>query len=1839
METINGIEFIQNISKEIENRWQAYEASDNSSKSKELYMYGMMKTAEHILHLVPTLYILIANEQNRKTEGNNYDERTYIRQYIGKTNRIKGERAFLVGLVNEIDTITKEAGAAKELLEELTETIREDMTLIRKIKNMGSHDTLTIDTNEIKDIYIQNKTMKKGEKEKILNMDESETLKMPLQTVQKINRTIATAIKNNNITEFDSDNYEFLDNEQHRRIHRTGLLCMDPLTQKILTYRETSLKKVKKGKMAVNKYSNESVAITTRDKDHFIDCIQFYLGIKNTEDWKEQTTIVPGEKNIPLTIEIISFLKDKNIPCYFQYRIKKIDENNDGTKETVLTTQKSENFGNEGLIEKTIAVEEIITETGDYRIECYIRKGISDSKQQTDNETHEIKDFLSYMEITLTAEEKQPGTVHMEIGSLHEMAQHSPGEIEVTLTNTGNITKQIQIEFEIEDKAYFTIQDIRESRIKVMDEVEERDESKKHHRIVPITLKGYEKKDIIIEILPMRSEEKDYNLGTLTIKDKTGEITKEKKFQKVFITKSYQPRNFYNRKALINELTPVLQKEEGISYKEIQQLWIKGEAGQGKSRIAKRIKELSETYKSTCLTIGYERPGRGNTELLRQTCRELRKELKKHPLAEIVLPEEGIGTGQTEEENAVELLSWIEAFRKNKYTPSKVVLQIDDVHFADLFALEKLMNVIQQYNQTAKASKTEKGKSDMAIIFYSRTLEGLGAIAVDTHLDNGTADMKKNERQKEEQNGKKEPTTREKIHALMNTIIPEAHQYTLITITSEDMEAGTISSEEEMIREITEEIFTPHEMTEEIDELTKILTLKSEANPLILELLIKELAKTKKLIIWDEATEKWVFNRESLDLRRREGETGEETYKRVLTEKLKALYPEDKGLKERLLMNEIKEFKGTEAELIINLVGMLDGVDEEELEAQNLNVKKYPRLMGILKVETKEQKDDETDEIKKINRYSFKHHLYEEYWERYFEEEIRPLFETWNKERESLKEDFSNEEIEEWLKETQVYIDLEQSTVTNRKKRKIEKEYKEKIFENGEKYIDLLEEDISKDFNGEERFMKYLNMRKLLENGFERRGEIDDSYTIRYGLYRYFAEKEGFEEIEAYYDRFVNSMVDNIHQYKYNEQFEKDMRFLVEKVLKELEGEAVDDYWAGLAYHYLADTQEVKGNYEEARELYSKTSERMKSFLKNNPENENAYSQMGLAIQSKGEILAGTGRLVEALKTYDEAIVAYETAITLNSKDGDFHSNKGNAIQSKGDILAGMGRLVEALKTYEEAIVAYETAITLNPKKANFHSNKGNVLNRKGLLLQQAGERKHARDSIKMAIKSHQKVLILNPHDTRRYRDILRDIQALEQLIETEEEKTMITEQYLSVKEKLEAFQKTYPTIEKIKEIIGWIEQRLENEQKSENEISLTKKIQQILEKNSGTPGERILLLVAVTGYVTEQQLQDEGLKIEAGDSTMQLLEKKMTEQDGKTIHYYNFKDKDHWQTCESLLLEELRTLGGKFSNKQLEENNELSQMETAEYSRYDLIRKQLTKGFNTHKGNNIEGVRRYGRYLLVMNESVFEVKVEWFQIMQYIQKNMSDVIKNDNIVDQIKMMIQDSLPEIKKEEPEDLLIGFSYYTYGEMTFHKANYAEAEKNHRLAISEFEKIDTTNEKASKFIQNLLKNSLKTLSIIYKERGAILHIIDEKEEGRKRFETAKRYAEKAIETDEQNYSNHLLLGEIYKAEGDCAEKTLKLEKYEKAQEAYEMAAEIEANEDTMKYLAIIVILKASVYKEKGENETAKSLFNKAKEYMEKTINFCEDENMIKAYKKGIEDLEAEIKDLEEDSSEKE
>ncbi len=1303
-----GKRILYNIFREVEERYQKIEKlSDfNSSKSKktiEDYLNAAAKTSEFLLHFIATFEASIITKFNQNNDT--FDDSKFIKYFINRKHQILNNRRFMVNLENFYLTLVQDSGKEKEILERFREKMNKGgkLTRIRGLRNIQAHGPLNICMNDIRESF----GIHSAE-----NRSQEELLRITYNTLMGVKKDITDLCEEKQLDILEWASFTgYVPGNNELRTNKNRTMILDPEDEMLYIYKDLYIEQKNNKKEIKLRYDSVLDPLIIEDTQGFKALKDAYMYIE--EDNQKQNTkglYLKGEERIYKTDIYLNNLQKKHL---LQLTIYTAGEQ----RKTESYPLKQEEF-QEIALDLKILTDEL--NEGEHDLHLYI---VEQNKPE-EKITSENKKFQIEERKEGTIEVGIPFALGSESEETHSKAvQNKLYEITLPLENMGNIPRKVKITMAIKDKDHFTLH-------RTYEEYPEEKTQEKEVR-----LKGYEKKEITIELLPTRSEHEKYNIGKIIVEDLENGKREERELGSVEIIKIYEPVNFYNRTVLLTEMEEYYKEDQKVEKPDINRIWIRGEAGQGKSRLSQEIAERAKKENCTCISITkteesaiYEETRMALNKQIQQYHKNSTLEFhkKESPRDEFGKPKP-INWAQ-------EIFTMLDQYEADIHTQNTIIYQIDDIHLLNEEFLKKINEEIEMRNRFNKETRKQ---IRMSVVLYSRTAAGLGHNVDET-------------KEKE-----------------MQAILRDWEVKVLKKINPEDIEKIDIANEEDMIKDIMLEIFGPNGFKlEETDCLKKIIGIKSEANPLIVQLLLEELERNAKMIKWDQENGLWEINWEKIEIDESLSYETEEEFQSLrlksFEHKLNELYPTEK-LEERLILEKLDQFKGTDAEMIMNLVGMLDGVDEKELEAQNLNVKNYPGLMGILKVEKEHWQDKETEGIYPVDVYRFKHHLYEEYWERYFEEEIRPLFETWNAFREKLtKREVKSEEIEKWLQETRKLIEkriasgiaedesnLDEDDFDHEEYIDLKKTYEETVIEiNSEKTITYktLSENFFKKFKTQDDLLKYMMIREQLLNGFDRRGEIDDSYTIRYGLYRYLAEKESFEEIEAYYDRFVKSVAGDIHQHKYNEKFENDLRFLMEKVLVEFEEETVDNYWVALTYTYLADIKEIKGNYAEAINFYIQSTDTIKKYLTNYCDKSNAYSLLGSINTGRGNILAINGKLVEAIRVYNDAINAHWKAITLTPEEAKYYSNLGITIQKKGDILAGKGRFKEALAIYEEAVEKYAKAIAINQNCSGYYSNQGVAIQSKGDILANNGKLDEAINLFKEAAERYDSAIALDPY-------------------------------------------------------------------------------------------------------------------------------------------------------------------------------------------------------------------------------------------------------------------------------------------------------------------------------------------------------------------------------------------------------------------------------------------------------------------------------------------------------------
>jgi tetratricopeptide (TPR) repeat protein len=171
--------------------------------------------------------------------------------------------------------------------------------------------------------------------------------------------------------------------------------------------------------------------------------------------------------------------------------------------------------------------------------------------------------------------------------------------------------------------------------------------------------------------------------------------------------------------------------------------------------------------------------------------------------------------------------------------------------------------------------------------------------------------------------------------------------------------------------------------------------------------------------------------------------------------------------------------------------------------------------------------------------------------------------------------------------------------------------------------------------------------------------------------------------------------------------------------------------------------------YDESRREYLDAINAYEQALSLTPDDFNAYSNKGIALQELGNLLVDLSGYQEALHSYEQALICYNQALNLAPNDFRFYNNKGNALSGLGELQAKLLQYQSALRSYKEAVIAYNQALQLAPDDVYAHNNKGIALTSLGDLLVEAeySQYQEAWQNYEQAIASYDQALTLSSDD------------------------------------------------------------------------------------------------------------------------------------------------------------------------------------------------------------------------------------------------------------------------------------------------------------------------------------------------------------------------------------------------------------------------------------------------------------------------------------------------------------
>ncbi|HEX9928495.1 MAG TPA: tetratricopeptide repeat protein [Pyrinomonadaceae bacterium] len=154
------------------------------------------------------------------------------------------------------------------------------------------------------------------------------------------------------------------------------------------------------------------------------------------------------------------------------------------------------------------------------------------------------------------------------------------------------------------------------------------------------------------------------------------------------------------------------------------------------------------------------------------------------------------------------------------------------------------------------------------------------------------------------------------------------------------------------------------------------------------------------------------------------------------------------------------------------------------------------------------------------------------------------------------------------------------------------------------------------------------------------------------------------------------------------------------------------DFIKALASQEIAETFAVKLSGDQKRQLQIKSEKLYVDYLKKNPNDANAYYNLGILHNNEG-------RIKEAIDNFRKAI--------------ELKPNYANAYNNLGNLLKDQGRIKEAEDSYHKSI-------ELNPKNTDAYYNLG-------IFLKEKGRKKEAIDNFRKAIE-------LKPNDADAYNNL-----------------------------------------------------------------------------------------------------------------------------------------------------------------------------------------------------------------------------------------------------------------------------------------------------------------------------------------------------------------------------------------------------------------------------------------------------------------------------------------------------
>ncbi len=943
-----GLKLIESIFTEVKKKFRKIQELNRTKIDSDYDKYDyeesigsyfnlVSKTFEFILHLFPIFVFL--SENSSFDENIDFNNKR-LKEFIDFKRRNLSRRDFLKVMIEELGENSEN--------DDIQVDIKNILNKLREVRNIQSHNPVNFNLEKILEIY-------KHKKDR--HYEEIEIIGLPNQSLLDLEELLKAFYLKSEEAFLECSAFQDSHELDGFLMHKSGLLCIKNGRKVLLTYKDFKIKfkGTSKPQNFEVEYFNESEEEKILNFNELRSSVKHYfdvcIDISPNEEWEllAENIYVINTKNEILVDFYVKKIKNKQIICELHEFSEK-----DSPKPITFFSEPEEikeNFVQDYRIDlKKVGFDFKYKDGFNYVLSVHI------CDKNVYLHQGEIKDY-DVITINFCCEKANEKDLEFFPILPPFTNQFLQSKVIFKVRNSGNVQKKFCIRDLNLNFEYFRFVGIFDSFGKEINDIGEK----------TFCLNGYNEKRFFIEIYPTRSEDKTYNVGEIKIIDLEKNIEFKKNLGTLKINKIYESQEFYDREYIKNELSSLCHFKNTNQYHYgIKTIWIKGEAGQGKSRLARELFKTSKEKNYHCAILGFDK--------------EWGKYNQRYVDGDFL-----IEAGEFE----VNLfLNTIKSMRFSGQNRKSIIIQFDDVHLLPKGKIKEIVSFITKINQSEKISSNNyKIPNNIIFVFYTRTKNNISNI---------------------------ESEKVEKIFQMLDEMKPDVFDLNVINVHGDKtLEESDILTMEDLLLSITKDIFRPHtfDLDDEIA-LKKILKEKTDGNLLVLQLLLEELKK-KKLIVWEK--ESWVINWENPNVFEiPENEDIDDNSLR-LENAIKHCFKNSSEIDKYLPTDRYKEIEKPDDLGIIFLLGIFSVIDKKMLNLFKLKYKNDSKLNNMIKVERKKIGNGKNTKV----YYSFRYPIYQDICKT----EIDLIVKQWNRLKEQIKlMGIEKRDFNKWLKLTKQYL-------------------------------------------------------------------------------------------------------------------------------------------------------------------------------------------------------------------------------------------------------------------------------------------------------------------------------------------------------------------------------------------------------------------------------------------------------------------------------------------------------------------------------------------------------------------------------------------------------------------------------------------------------------------------------------------------------------------------------------------------------------------------------------------------------------------------------------------------